>query len=400
MHVKIGILNIWKGINLNFKIKTLSYLILACLFTSQTYAINQITKSLDKNPINLMDSAVAQISFGSEYLSQDSQLNKASRLQLVLGAIYQKQIIEEKLSFHLETSLALEEGTSDSLYDNNELEASNDIRLREAKLNWLAADFIEFQAGALSFKEMEHDLLFSKGAMLAFKESLFFGEDNFQIKLSALQARPSTQNYSNRIDNVDEGTPNFFMESVYIKLQASENFLLESMSSHFAFDNLSNSVAAESLYNGNTVFLQDKNSGEFAYSYIGWAQSLKATVSIEDVQLVPYFQYVINNAAPVSNTANLYGVELNWLNQTQKYSLIIEQYKSEADASVAYYNSLVYGHNNMQGNNICFKYEDLAKGYEAQLFYASQKEIEINQLSVRDDNTLVGIEFRKTYDIF
>jgi hypothetical protein len=54
----------------------------------------------------------------------------------------------------------------------------------------------------------------------------------------------------------------------------------------------------------------------------------------------------------------------------------------------------------MQGNNICFKYEDLAKGYEAQLFYASQKEIEINQLSVRDDNTLVGIEFRKTYDIF
>lgn len=338
------------------------------------------------------------VNFKSEYDSQTSKLNKANRFQIKIGAEL-SQKLNDTSRFDLEASINLEKGSSDSLFDNSEFKAENDISLKKAEFTWTPLSMIELKAGAISLKDMNHSLLLGGGAFVGAKETLQYQANNLAIKLSALQSTPNNRNYSNRLEEVEEGNPIFYAESLNIKL-GTKNNSIQSTTSHFAFDNLSNSVASKSQFLGNSVDRIDDKNAEFKYSYIGWAQRLEGKITISDFSFSPFAEYIKNDAAEKNNTASLLGLKATYSYGDKDFSVTTKNFRSEADASVGYYNSLNYGHNNRVGSNFGVEYLNNKTGVEISASYTNLNEIEANQLEVEDEDHIYSLILRKSYDIF
>lgn len=337
--------------------------------------------------------------FKSQYLSQDSKQNSANRFQVQMGFELEKRISTD-FKFLLNTGVNLETGNSDSLNDNNEFSASNDISLKRAEFVWNPLNEIELRAGALAMKDTNHRMLLGYGTFLGLKESYRFKKDKLDVKLSAVQAIPKNANYSNRLDKVDEENPSFFLETLEIKYGGKKEYI-KSSSSQFSFADMSNSVAGASNYLGNSVNLSDKDNGEFIFSYIGLAQRLEANFASNALELNPYVEYVVNTAAPSKNEARLLGLKTTYSKNDKEYSVDGSLFDTDADASVAYYNTSRYRHNNKRGTVIELGYNDLKENYDLNLTIIQSKIKNVIQVDDEDkEEQLIAITLRKEYDIF
>ena len=351
------------------------------------------TFSIDKNKNDLTTY------FKSQYLNQDSEVNKANQFRVQLGLELDKRITDQ-ISFKLNTSLSLETGNSDSLYDNNEFKPDNSISLKRAEFVWNPSNQIQITAGALAMRDINHGLLVGHGTFMGAKESYSFKSNKIEGSISALQSIPKNTNYSNRLDEVNEENPSFYLESLTLKYGSDSNNI-KSTTSHFAYANLSNSVAATSYYLGNSVNLSDRTNGEFLFSYIGYAQKLEAQLQVNSFSFNPYGEYIQNTAAPSNNEGKVIGLEVIYSQNDKEYTMDFSAFDSDADSSVAFYNSSLYRNNNKTGNVLKLSYEDLkSQTFLGMILINSQLK---NNILIDDKNNseqIIGLTLRKEYDIF
>jgi hypothetical protein len=364
-------------------------------------AVSPVTSSVQEITSFTIDKSKNDLTtyFKSQYLNQDSEVNKANQFRVQLGLELDKRITDQ-LSFKLNTSLSLETGNSDSLYDNNEFKPDNSISLKRAEFIWSPLAQVKITAGALAMKDSNHGLLVGHGTFMGAKESYSFTSDNLEGSISALQSIPKNTNYSNRLDEVNEENPSFFLESLNLKYGSAKNNI-KSTTSHFAYANLSNSVAATSYYLGNSVNLSDRTNGEFLFSYIGYAQKLEAQFEVSSFSINPYGEYIQNTAAPSNNEGRVLGLEVVYSQNDQEYTIDFCGFDSDSDSSVAFYNSSLYRNNNKRGNILKLQYEDLRSQllFEMILINSRLK----NSIQLDDKNNeeqIIGLTLRKEYDIF
>jgi len=375
----------------NFNIFT--FLLIAPLAVSANSLSTEFTTATDS-----MSGTDIKTYFSSEYVSQDSRQNSGTLFQVKMGMALSQEILST-LKFDLNASLNLQAGSSDSLFNNSEIAAKNGVSFNRAEFIWLPTKYTEVKAGALNLGDLNHDLLLGSGAFVGVKETIQLNAGDFNLRASAFQAIPNNRNFSNKLEEIDEENPSFFLESININL-GREELSVSSTTSHFAFANLSNSVAGQSLYLGNTIDSLDANNGEFVYSYIGWAQRLQGQIQYNAWTFAPFAEYVINDSAPVKNTATLFGLKNTFSKIDRDYSFILETFRSEADASVGFYNNLDYGHNNRTGSSVRFQYHSQKEDIDINLNFTQLKEIDKNQLDSQDEDQIIGITLRKSYDVF
>ncbi len=337
-----------------------------------------------------------KLTFKMSTLKQDSDLYSANVFATSVNLAFSKQL-DKNLSFNFNGGLYAESGSSDSLLDNSPYVPDNGISLKKAELNYNLNKNISLMAGSISLKEFNNQLMLRNTSFLGMAEKLNLIDGGLSLNLRALQSTPHNRNYSNRLDKVDEGNPNFFLENLNLKYESGRNNIDLNLS-HYAYDNLSNSVAAKSMYMGNTVNLNSSNSGEFVYSYIGWSYGVSATANIYGLDLIPFYQKVINTSAPENNEARIAGLRSEYTFDGLKFSAHMESFETQADAYVSFYASHTHKANTA-GQGLSLEVLSLRNGLELDIEYFQTREIENNQLDRRDEEEIVYVGVKREYEL-
>ena len=67
--------------------------------------------------------------------------------------------IARHLKFDLSAGINLESGNTNSLYDNNQFEPNNELKLKKAEFIFRPISFVKLKAGAIGLKDSNHSLL-------------------------------------------------------------------------------------------------------------------------------------------------------------------------------------------------------------------------------------------------
>lgn len=337
--------------------------------------------------------------FQTTYIDLDSKANKGN-LFSVEAVFDLKHKLSENIDFRFEGGGAFEKGNADSLFGNSPIDAQNRLLFKRAEFKWESNSNLKLLAGAIELKDSDQPILLSqRGSLLGTKQVANGNLGDLNIEFSALQAIPNNSNFSNRLDEVDEGNPEFYLETLGITYGDKRNFI-SIKGSHFAFDNLSNSAASVSRYIGNSTYVYDKDNAEFIYSYQGWTQNISLQYSNSFMMIQPFANFVENTAAPEKNTASFYGVMGSYFNGDKVFSLVATTFRAEADATVAYYQSKAFFHVNHTGESLSLIYNDKSENLMIKLVLGHMKEIDVNQLSSQDESHAAVLLFRKNYELF
>ncbi len=383
-------------------------------FILPSFAFSQstetITTKIKKSKIIDEKTDELDLKLKSQYLSQESELSKTNRFQARFEVVFNKEILPS-FRFEFETAFNLENGQSDELYENaNEFTPENNMTFRKGEFVWNPLEYKYLnayaKAGAIKLKHSEgRDLLIGPNVYLGVSEHLDLNYKNYFAELSAYQTGPRNINTSNRLDRVDEGDPRFFMESLTIgydpdyKSSYSDNYIKLNYS-QFAFTDLSTSVAATSYLQGNTVNLQDKSNGQFQYAYKGNTAGASGNLRIYNFGIGARSETVINNSAPRNNQANLVGGYLSFYSGDSRFTLGLENFKTQADATVAYYSNAIYRRTNVEGQKISFDYENRLSELEVGFDWVRAEDIFDSNLTKDSSEDIVVLFIRKSYEIF
>ncbi|EQC48416.1 hypothetical protein M899_1845 [Bacteriovorax sp. BSW11_IV] len=330
-------------------------------------------------------------------ISQSGTMNKATK-QEIKASVSGFHKFYPSIDLKFDVGAVLRAGSTDSLFDNNEYDGESGLTISEGAFEYRPMNFISLEAGALRMDRKSSPLLLSGRAMLGLREAIQYGNGGVKVGLTAIQATPSIKNTSDRIDRVEEGTPSYFSEGVFVQF-SKNNFTLDSSASHFAFSNLSNGVARESLFNGNSVSGNREDGAEFLYDFAGWNVSNKATLETSAIDLSIHHNYLVNTeAAAGKNKGQLIGVNVKYKGDTATHELGLESFKVESDASVAYYNNKFYGHNNREGLAASYIFNDLGNNFELEATGVASNVIK--KSDTQDKETLFILTLRKFYDLF
>lgn len=379
--------------------KLLLSMMLALLVHHNSYAfITEHLKMELGNEKSFIEKSEFKAKFQSRYWNLDSKTNKGSLFSIgILGEFNHE--ISPNIKFEFDGGGSFEKGNTDSLFDNSPMRAQSRLILRKAEFIWKASENINLYTGAVSNKDLTSRILLPYSSFLGVKEQVILENGNLKVEANALQSIPSNRNYSNRLDEVNEEDPRFFLESLKLRLGTDANHI-SSRTSHFAFDHLSNSVAYFSGLIGNSTYMRSQNSADFVYSYQGWTQEFEANFEYHNFRFTPGAEFVRNTAVPVNNQAYLLRSKLTYIKGDKEYGVSLETFRSEKDATVAFYQSNRFYRANHVGQSLEFIYNDTKENLEISFLINQMKEIELNQLNEEDTINTAILTLRKNYEIF
>lgn len=338
-----------------------------------------------------------QLSFGLGGLKADSSLNKASVMGVNIGAKANHKITDS-LAVDIAGGMNVQTGSSTTARDNNIYKPGNSNYLKEAKLTYTPLSILDLQAGVINQSVLDAPLLVGNKGFIAAKEGFKYKVLDTKISVFAMQAIPNNRNLSQRIDVEEDGDPRFFTETVKVE---QELFVgtFELGLTHFAFSDISNAVAYESILLGNTGSPIDNGNGVLTNEYQGWhiAAGYSANIN-ESINLTTKFNHLSNTAADADNTGYIAALGLNYTNNEKNYSVEISNFKIESDAAIAYYNSSKYGLANKQGNKLKLAYNNTESKLGASTEIIQNKVIKNNLYQA--DETIFILSLRKLYDLF
>jgi len=290
-----------------------------------------------------------------------------------------QRFINESLSFHFNVSLTFESGYNESL-GVAEYEPLNTLDLRSAGLSYRPVDFYQAEIGSIALSKYNSPLLLGANVFAGISQKISF----YHFYIQSLYSVPSNNVLTKRTGVVEEGVPLFTMETLGFKYGVKS--FLHLAISRFNFSDLPNSTSETSKIIGNSVTGLGKNS-KYLYEFNGINFMLDSKI---DINLYgPTFggEYIKNDKAPEDrNEAQLIRVGFFY----HHYEIFSEIFESETDASVAFYNSKDFGHNNMKGSSLGFKYSDDEYSFKARI--AKLNPIESNVLQSETD--LFSFDFK------
>jgi hypothetical protein len=284
----------------------------------------------------------AGLSFYAQSIAGDRTEAQIAGTALSLLASHR---INPKLHIFLDASLRLENGSHKSL-DIEEFTPEQQVLLNNAEVNYRPVSWLELQVGSLNQEHFKSPLFIESTAFVAARETARYihGKNSFYVSIQ--QAIPNNQNLSERLGSIDQGTPSLFTETLGHRYNG-DLFNSDFGISSFGFRNLSNSVAHQSRFMGNSVIGIGQDAAEFNYKYQGINAHLELWMALKaQWSLSLRGHWTKNRKAPdARSNAQWAELSLNFKELSFKGQFI----HSESDASVAFYNNKFLGHNNVKG---------------------------------------------------
>lgn len=332
---------------MNMKLNS-SKLLLSTILASFTFwGVNPAQAAINKAKLNALwkrATVVPRYGFVGKYV--DNQQVEARVLGLKLMADIEVPY-SDKLKVEFSGGTLLETG-SNSSYITNEYAPSRIWIIRKAEVTYSPLNAINLEAGALSQSDYNSPLLLSGAAFLGVRETLNLNiSQNYRLYVKLQQSIPNNINLVQRIGVVQEnGTPYYFNEALGLELKG-DLLGIKVEASKFRFQSLGAGMANISRNFGNSITSGNNISSRFIYAYGGYNTTWNVNFSpLDGFEVDFYGQFIYNEKAPDKrNTAHLYGLHLNF----NPVYIKLEEFRTESDASIAYYNSKMYSHNNHRG---------------------------------------------------
>ncbi len=244
----------------------------------------------------------------------------------------------------------MESGSTHSLYEINR--QHNGFWLDEAFVNFNAfPDYVTISGGALNQRVFKNPLLVDEVSFPAVRERLGVVSRRGHMSLLFQQAIPTSTSMSTRTIE-KEAMPTLLSESLMVGVPFGRRLKLELRATHFTFSRLPSQVAFDSFGSGNIVNADVPQRAYFIYGFSGFSYGGDLDVDLSaGVKARVGASLLHNSQAPSEYAdASLLFSELDFLwSSTWKLTPRVEYFRSERQASPAFYNSADYGHNNRQG---------------------------------------------------
>ncbi|MCP4913327.1 MAG: hypothetical protein GY909_09415 [Oligoflexia bacterium] len=300
----------------------------------------------------------------------------------------------ESLDSFLEIGAYSETGSNNAQFID-EYAPNKGVSLRNAGIAWTPIRFFKLEAGALSQRRIKNPLLVGSSAFASAAEKIIipFTQDH-RLFIEAQQSIPNNQNLTERIGQVNKGSPQFLHNQAGIELDGN---VLNAQASvgMWKYSELSSSVAYNSLFLGNSTNGGDSTSSRFTYDFEG----LSAQGSLNYTHNETYgFQisgsYVYNDKAPEGrNKGHLFTLALGMHDQF----FGIETFSNESDSSVAFYNSKSVGHNNKEGTSLFFKGKLKSKDLDYRIRWTEMKRLRSSLY--QNDTSRIDFKITKAFNI-
>ncbi len=310
-----------------------------------------------------------------------------------------KQAIYSNFEIDVRGGFSLETGSSETVYGAGSFKPTNTPYLGHAEMIYRPIEFATLKAGAINQSYHNNPLFITSTPFIGAQEVFEYKISNWTIQLDLIQSIPSNYTLSRRLGTVSEGSARFFNEKLRVKGEGNLVSINASVG-HFAFDELSPSVAYESRLLGNSVSGIGSLNNKFKYSFVGWNGDLNLDImAISGTTISLNSAFHLNSNAPDGkNLGYKIGPTVAYEFNNKIFKAGIETFRNESDSTVAYYASKSYGHVNREGNAINLNIEDLNNGlqYGAKAVQADP----IINTPYQSDERILSIFLRKSYEIF
>lgn len=290
--------------------------------------------------------------------------------------------LSQNLKFKVDAGLRLENGSHKSL-DVAEFSPNQQVLLTEGVMSYSPFTSVELKLGAINQGHFHSPLFIDSTAFMGAMQRWDLRWGDYTLYLQAQQLIPNNRNLSTRLATIDEGTPQFFSETAGLELGGNVA-KLDLAVSLFAYSKLSNSVAHQSRFMGNSVSGIGSDAAEFVYTYKGTNTRMMLWFDVAQIfafKLDGHYTY--NSQAPNNrNSAYLTRAALEF----EKWTISGQYFESQSDASVAFYNERFLGHNNRQGHGLGVSFDE-GKGV-LQLDLIQSRPLEFNIFQAKSTQVL------------
>ena len=338
------------------------------------------------------------ISVSTGVSNEESVLDKSTTFSTALK-IDTNIILAQDINLNALVGMKFETGNSTSAFDQRRNTAKSQLVYDHAFVSYERFDVLKFHVGALNNKNLESSSRFTNYGtpFLGARESINVGNEKHTLTVNLTQAMPYNDQLSEKIGSAQEGTPKFYSEIATLKNTFS-NINLNLQAGHYAFEDLSSSVAYNDKFFGNTVTGLNELDSAFAYNFKGWTYAADLTINFKNgLKVSPSYEVVTNDEAVAGSNE---GSSISLAAQTEIAGNIIwasiTSFENESDTAPAFYNSSNYK-NNFKGTVISAKMTN-NDGLQTSIDYTNRKVI--NTSIFLANEKVIKISLRKAYDIF
>jgi len=338
------------------------------------------------------------LDISSSFASLQGSPDKANKFRFSIMADTEFTLTNN-IMFVAYAGFKYEAGNSNASFNEKRYAPSTRAVYSHAYIKYAPIKPIELQAGALDNRDNEAVSIFANYGVssLGAREKLSFGTDNFKVNITATQAMPSNDDLSDEIGTVKEETPKFFSEMVNIELNIGAQ-MLYAQAGHFAYQDLSSSVAYTDKFYGNTVTGTTETDSAYAYNFKGWVSTVGAKLQITKSLMVnPEAEMIKNDEAPEGlNSGRVAKLNLETEIINHKIKASFGNFDNESDTAPAYYSKTLYK-NDYKGNFVDLRIDN-PENLETTFKFVDRK-TKSNSAFIGDEK-VYSLTLRKSYDIF
>lgn len=221
---------------------------------------------------------------------------------------------------------------------------------KDASLIWTPITWWQLRGGILDQNFVHSFLMLEDQAFPGLRSSLYVGSKNVGGSLIAEQ---SVLTYSSNTSSTNQLEKTPTLESVALEshFSLSRRSQVKLSAGYWQYDNLTSSLAAQSMLGGNTVNRTSDTFSIFAHQFKGAEGRSRLEMGTGPFDFNLYAEGLYNSAAPKGlNTAWTGGTELSYRSsQTLKFGFNIEYFHVEPDAAVSAFNSVEFDRSNRNG---------------------------------------------------
>lgn len=221
---------------------------------------------------------------------------------------------------------------------------------KDASLIWTPFQWWQLRGGILDENYHHSFLLLEDQSFPAGRTTFYIGQEDLGASLVGEQAILTYTQDTNSANEI-EATPTLQSAQVEAHYKFGRRNQLKLSAGYWQYDNLTSSIAAESMLNGNTVERKSDTYSVFAYKYQGLEARTRLELGIGPLDWSLYSEAIVNSGAPKGmNTGWSAGNEFVYYGaRARKYGLNFEYFHVEPDAAVSAFNAVEFDRSNRNG---------------------------------------------------
>lgn len=336
--------------------------------------------------------------------SASSSFYNSKNVGLEIGAAGEQEFFHD---FGTEFDLRFKKKSSTSTYLESEHAKyfsgnSSGLSVKDAKLLYSPwKKLLSIEGGIINQAVQNNRILYDRNGELAIRESFNYVHDYFKISLSATQAYPQGDSFSENLDKVDTGNTTFYNEFLRVETNNQELFNLRAQIGHFGFYHLSPTLAYASLFHGNSVAGSSERNAEFAYNFNGWNFTTEGELRLFDNWgIYVTYHLLINNEAPQGkNRGDLIALHPSFTYRHLKFYTEYSFSRIESDAVPGIFSDYMDHPSNMETKSFWIGMEDTKNLFEIKAVLKVSRLIEQRPL-IQSNSKSVQLQVSKSYEIF